>query len=417
MQHAIPTINAFIEDTCVLTVIAYLLARGRMLELLFAERRTAQDQMRLALVLGLAGLSEVIFPGWRAPYVAHTLIVTFATLVGGPRIGTLTSVVVLIGVGVLQPESTPGAALAFAASALTAEAVRRLFGRRHALLRGLVAGVSAQAAVIALHAVARQLHTPYTLSFAALSIPANGFGVMLLQLVLNDARMRADSERHRLEAERAQTLVTEAQLVALRARVHPHFLFNTLTSIAALCGLAPERAERAIIQLSQLMRRSLEAHPSAPLALAEELEFVRGYVEIEQHRLGSRLRVTWDVDPASAAVRIPAFTVQTLVENAVTHGIAARLAPGEIHVVARARRSWTLVAVVDNGLGMTPKMRRASLDASTQREHGLQIASQQLALLYGRRARVRLFSEIDRGTVAAFLVPSSTSMDNAPVPG
>lgn len=405
MQHAIPIINAFVEDTCVLTVIAYLLARGRMLELLFAERRSLNDELRLAAILSFAGLSEVVFPGWRMPYVVHTLIVTFATLVGGLRVGAYTSLFVLVGVGLLEPGRLTGAALAFVASAFAAEGVRRLFGRRRMLPRGLAAGMVAQAAVTMLHLVAGELHSPYTLSFTLFSIPANGFGVMLLELVLNDARMRADSERHRIEAERAHTLVTEAQLVALRARVHPHFLFNTLTSIAALCGVAPNRAEEAIVRLSQLLRRALDAHPTAPLRLADELEFVRGYIDIEQFRLGSRLQVRWDIDPKSETVLIPAFTLQTLVENAVAHGIASRIEPGEIHIVTRAKSGRVLVAVLDSGSGMTLSARRDALEFEAGRQHGLQIATRQLALFYGPRSRVRLFSTIDHGTVAAFTVP------------
>ena len=142
--------------------------------------------------------------------------------------------------------------------------------------------------------------------------------MLILQFVINEAQTRANSERHRLEAERSHALVMEAQLVALRARMHPHFLFNTLTSIAALCGLAPAQAEAATLRLSQLMRRALEADPSAPVCLVDEIEFVRGYLEIEQHRLGKRLRATWAVDANVNDVKVPAFSLQTLVENAIS---------------------------------------------------------------------------------------------------
>ena len=98
---------------------------------------------------------------------------------------------------------------------------------------------------------------------------------MLLLLVAHDARLRAESERNRAEAERAQALVTEAQLNALRARVHPHFLFNALTSIAALCAEAPPRAEAATVRLGQLMRHALETHGTTPLCLSDEIAHVQ----------------------------------------------------------------------------------------------------------------------------------------------
>ena len=273
--------------------------------------------------------------------------------------------------------------------------------------------------------VAAGLHSTHVAASALAAIPANGFGVLLLQLLLNDARMRADSERHRLEAERAQALVAESQLVALRARVHPHFLFNALTSIAALCSLAPERAESSVLRLSQLMRRALEANSSAPLPLSEEIEYVRGYLEIEAHRFGSRLHITWDIAPAAETVLLPAFALQTLVENGVGHGIAPRMGPGHIHIAARLHANRVLIAVRDDGVGMKTEQgegreetRREELsrrDASglnepqnweaNKRLHGLQLANAQLVLLYGKRARLRLFSREDQGTLAAFAVP------------
>ena len=435
MNLDLSVINAFIEDTCVLMVIAYLLARGRMLTLLTAERVTWRRVLTLGAILGLIGLTEVIFPGKRSPYVLHTLIVTFAVLVGGLRVGLAAALTVVVGVALL--ETTPGVletALMLTGSAFLAEGTRRLFRQRYSLLRGFTAGLCAQSGVVALHRITfgtgAGLHSAHVAASALAAIPANGFGVLLLQLLLNDARMRADSERHRLEAERAQALVAESQLVALRARVHPHFLFNALTSIAALCSLAPERAESSVLRLSQLMRRALEAHSSAPLPLSEEIEYVRGYLEIEAHRFGSRLQITWDIAPAAETALLPAFALQTLVENGVGHGIAPRMGPGHIHITARVHANRVLIAVRDDGVGMKTKQGEGSdktlheelsrLDASglnepvlnepqnrdaNKRLHGLQLANAQLVLLYGSRARLRLFSREEQGTLAAFAVP------------
>ena len=99
MNSLFATINAFIEDTCVIFAIAYFLTRGRRLELLFAPKPTRSARLITALILGAIALSEPVFPGARYPYVTHTLIVTFATLIGGLSLGGVTALIVVLGAG------------------------------------------------------------------------------------------------------------------------------------------------------------------------------------------------------------------------------------------------------------------------------------------------------------------------------
>src|SRR5262249_13214476 len=110
-------------------------------------------------------------------------------------------------------------------------------------------------------------------------------------------------------------------------------------------------------------------------------------------------------DAASLKVLIPAFALQTLVENAVSHGIAPKMETGRIRIVVRARSRHTLIAVVDDGVGMSAQARASTLAAEGRGAHGLQIAEQQLLLLYGRSARLHLQSRADVGTLAAFAIP------------
>jgi two-component system LytT family sensor kinase len=237
-------------------------------------------------------------------------------------------------------------------------------------------------------------------------------------MIVHDAQVRADGERFRVEAERSRALLAEAQLAALRARLHPHFLFNALTSIAALCRMAPEKAEAAVIQLGQITRRALEADARASIPLADEIEYVEEFVEIEKLRLGERLRVLWDVDRGSAAaVRLPPFVLQTLVENAIQHGIAPKIGPGTVTVTVRGGRRRVVVAVRDDGVGADRGAvsyrcgGRLAGGGSVMggrgggRPHGLEIVAEQLCLLYGHRARLRLFGRPDVGTCVVFSVP------------
>jgi LytS/YehU family sensor histidine kinase len=410
MDAIIGAINAFIEDTAVLVMVAYLLARGRVLRLLFRERLTLWEASYLGMILGLVGVTEAIFPGARFPYTTHTLIVTFATLAGTLPVGLMAAAVAALG-GFLLRTPPRGAAtmLAVFTAALTTEAVRRLHRHNHHLVDAYLAGVLSQSCTLLIWiGLAGELRAPFHLSHALISIPANGFGVMLLMLVVKEAQIRAQSEQHRLQAERAHTLVVESQLHALRASVHPHFLFNTLSSIAGLCGVAPGKAEAAIVRLGELMRRVLVGGPATPQPLPEEIDYVRSYLEIEQLRLGDRLQVVWSVDPQAGSLLVPPFAVQTLVENAIKHGIVPKLDPGVIVITVRQSAHRTLIAVVDNGVGMTREETRDARDGTSDRLHGLRILTHQLASMHGHRSRLRLFSRPDQGTIAAFMLPSQS---------
>lgn len=138
-----------------------------------------------------------------------------------------------------------------------------------------------------------------------------------------------------------------ARIQALQSRIRPHFLFNSLNSIASLIATAPERAERAVEDLASLFRASL-AEP-ALIPLSRELELCRGYLAMEQLRLGDRLRVDWHLEELPESTMIPALLLQPLLENAVFHGIEPRAEGGDIQI--QIARSGTQVAIrIDNPL-------------------------------------------------------------------
>ncbi|HLJ57183.1 MAG TPA: histidine kinase [Chthonomonadaceae bacterium] len=406
MTGSFQAINAFIEDTCVIIVVAYLLARGRMLAMVFDERRTRQQLFGLGVVFGLIGITEIVFPGARYPYVTNTLIVSFAAYMVGLLPALVATVLIALLSLLFQPAPAVLRTLGMdLTSALVGAAFGALFARRKGAWTALATGICVQAIAAGLVYLSAASELAHSAPRMLLSIPANGLGMLLLLLVLHDARVRAESEKHKTEAERSHALVAEAQMRALRANVHPHFLFNSLTSIAALCGIAPEKAERAVMRLSQLMRRSLGANLDEPVRIDDEMQYVDGYIEIEQYRYGPRLQVHVSIDPAGAADRVPAYAIQTLVDNAINHGIAAKSGPVNVWVTVAARRDRTVIAVSDDGRGIDAEARTV-LAAAEERAHGLGILSAQLALLYGPRARVRLFRRPSGGTLATFAVPA-----------
>lgn len=163
--------------------------------------------------------------------------------------------------------------------------------------------------------------------------------------------------RHKqLEEERARKLAIAAQLSSLESRLRPHFLFNTLNSIAALIRKNPEHAERMVGQLSALLRFSLATHQRSTTPLRDEIKLINDYLEIEQARFNGRLRFDVDVPTEFDVVAVPPFTLQILVENSVKYAVAPRRAGGEIRVSARAEGSRVKLAVRDDGPGFTPEM-------------------------------------------------------------
>ena len=151
--------------------------------------------------------------------------------------------------------------------------------------------------------------------------------------------------------------LVRAELHALKAQIHPHFLFNTLNAVTAHVRADPDVAERMLARLSQLLRHVLSSAGVEEVSLEEELEVARAYLDIERVRFEDRLRVGWSVDAETLPARVPHLVLQPLVENAVRHGIAPRAAEGTVEVVAARRGDRLYLAVRDDGVGMTTTSR------------------------------------------------------------
>ena len=175
-------------------------------------------------------------------------------------------------------------------------------------------------------------------------------------------------QRQEIERLGLRQSLTQSELQALRAQLQPHFLFNTLQGIAALIETDPPRAHRMLTTLASLLRTVLR-HGSADLIpLREELQFVQGYVSLEQMRLGSRLRVQWHVEPESLRSLIPQLLLQPLVENAIVHGAASAPAGGSLELQAWVQADRLRVRITNSvadssrpGLGLGLANTRARL--------------------------------------------------------
>src|SRR2546421_1426926 len=190
---------------------------------------------------------------------------------------------------------------------------------------------------------------------------------------------RISQERERRATE-LEARLTSAKLQALRMQINPHFLFNTLNSIAALVYVNPRAADEMLGDLSELLRRSLDSMEEQEIPLAQELEFIGAYISIEQKRFGERLRVEQSVPDELMKALVPALMLQPLVENAIRHGIEPRRGPGLISIEAKQEDKHLHLIVRDNGRGLPG----ADLNSSARRGIGLANTEARLQGLYGQ---------------------------------
>jgi two-component system sensor histidine kinase AlgZ len=211
-------------------------------------------------------------------------------------------------------------------------------------------------------------------------------------------RQRLDESR--LAEARAKELAAEARLHALEARVHPHFLFNTLNSVLSLIPADPARAEELLEKLASLLRFSLDAGRAGLIPLADELRIVRDYLDIESARLAGRLATSIEVEGEGEGELdgwlVPPFSLQTLVENSVRHAIASRRKGGQIRIRARGSGERLELSVWDDGAGFSRTELRPG--------HGIDNLESRLAVLFGERAGLAL-ERRDGGMAVTVTVP------------
>jgi signal transduction histidine kinase len=175
--------------------------------------------------------------------------------------------------------------------------------------------------------------------------------------------------KHYERSVRAESLAHQARLQALRYQLHPHFLFNTLNAISTLVvDRRNAEAGKMIARLSDFLRMTLDRPDVEEVPLADEIEFVRRYLEIEQVRFGQRLAVTIDVDDDAWTARVPALVLQPLVENAIRHAVAPREQGGHVTIEARAVDGRLHLAVADDGPGLNGNGNGTGIGLANTRE-------------------------------------------------
>lgn len=201
-----------------------------------------------------------------------------------------------------------------------------------------------------------------------------------------------------VRAAQLETRLVEAQLQALQQQLHPHFLFNTLHAISSLVHRDPDRADAMIERLSDLLRVTLRKVGVQEVELAEEIEYLRAYLDIEQVHFGPRLRIEYHVDAAALDARVPTLILQPLVENAIRHGLEPLPRGGTLDIEARADGDTLWLRIKDDGVGLT----RAGV-----RRDGVGLANtrSRLERLYGERAALTIRENPGGGVLVDIYLP------------
>ena len=214
-------------------------------------------------------------------------------------------------------------------------------------------------------------------------------------------------QRARTEAAataQAQALLARTELAALRNKLNPHFLFNTLHSIIALTRRDAPRAEQALHMFSDMLRYVLETEKSGAdqVPLQQELDFTRDYLALEALRLGPRLTVQWQVDEDTLGMTVPVLSVQPLVENSIKHAFNPRSAPGTLTITARRSGSAVQISVSDDGPGCAPAAWSAGQGL------GLKTVARRVALQPGAPGALRVDTQPGAGFAVHLTLPAPT---------
>lgn len=202
--------------------------------------------------------------------------------------------------------------------------------------------------------------------------------------------------KQEIESLQLEGLIKELQLKTIKSHINPHFIFNALNSIRALVDENPVRARKAITELSSILRSSMHAEKTETVSFEEELAIVRDYLALEQMRFEERLKVKFDIDEATLSLPVPPMMLQTLVENAIKHGISRNVSGGEVHIISRFRNGQHELMVRNTGNLST---------ISATEGFGLYSTQHRLRLMYGEAAGFSIANVAGQQVEACITMP------------
>jgi two-component system LytT family sensor kinase len=207
----------------------------------------------------------------------------------------------------------------------------------------------------------------------------------------------AKSRKQQMDTLQLEALVKELELKTIKAHINPHFIFNALNSIRALIDENPARARTAVTELSNILRSSLNAEKGETVSLGEELKIVKDYLALENMRFEDRLRIEYQIDDNTLGQQVPPMMLQTLVENAIKHGISKQVKGGIVKIISDYKENFHELAVQNTG----------HLNGhSSSRGFGLSSTQDRLNLLFGEKAKFEIRQVTANLVEAKVLIPA-----------
>lgn len=243
---------------------------------------------------------------------------------------------------------------------------------------------------------------PMNLGYSALVVLSSVMCVAMIVKIWDNTRIEMNLEQN-------QQLLLKARMDALTSQINPHFLFNTLNTVSSLIRFDPDMARGVVLKLSNILRRLLRKHETF-VPLREELDFIDDYLGIEVIRFGrDKLQIFKEIDAETLDAFVPSMLLQPIVENAIKHGLAPRLAGGQIHLRTLRRDGRLSIEIEDNGMGMSQERLQEVYGGGI----GISNVHERLRLLYGDQFEMRIRSREGEGTQIRIEIPEVAVAEQA----
>ena len=409
----------------VAAAISSVLVRARRFRvLLFREQRTLGEKIEIVFIVGTPIALGVIVRGWVRNFYAADISFEGAILIGiiaGRLAGTAGGILVslpalLLGEWLALPANVLAGLLAGLLRHIASDreaiwSFSPLFDLniyhwiRRSIRKSLIDWqTSFFFLILGLEFMHIQLHRAFPRRIFALQsnnwlvtlaiYAGTVMAVAIALKVLNNVRIE-------MKLDQQERLLLQARMEALQSQVNPHFLFNTLNSVASLVRRDPDSARVMIVKLGNILRRLLRKGDSFVL-LRDELEFLDDYLDIEVARFGpEKLRVVKELDPASLEHLVPSMILQPLVENSIKHGLADKIEGGSIYIRSRCAEHRVVIEIEDDGVGMP----QAGASLSSGTGIGMVNVSERLQVVYSDAAEITVESQPGRGTLIRLVLP------------
>jgi two-component system, LytTR family, sensor kinase len=252
--------------------------------------------------------------------------------------------------------------------------------------------------------------TGHKLNFAAKlfgSTVDNGLFILPWLLIYYFYHFIEKSRKQQMDTLQLESLIKELELKTIKAHINPHFIFNSLNSIRALVDENPQRARKAVTELSNILRSSMQVEKVEMVPFEKELYIVKDYLALENMRFEDRLKIEYQIDEDTLDQPVPPMMLQTLVENAIKHGISKQISGGVVKIISDFKDSYHEMAVQNTGNLNGHANGTASTNDLLGKGFGLSSTTNRLSLLYGDKAKFEIRQLNPSLVEAKVLIPLS----------